>query len=169
MALISCYECGQQISSEATSCPQCGAPQKSTGVAATTGVAPPPAGQPESVVWEGRKSHLLYGWYWFFGILLAVVLVGIFMIAWIYLDRSRRRYRITTRRVIMESGIAEKCSSEVRIQDIRNMNVVRRGFPGLFDVGNIEFGTAGEEGIEVTFIGIPHPARVKEMVSQLQG
>lgn len=28
MALIACYECGRQISTEATSCPQCGAPKK---------------------------------------------------------------------------------------------------------------------------------------------
>src|ERR1051326_79880 len=137
MALIKCYECGREISSEAVVCPQCGAPQKQAAAAIAPSSASDPGltAAPETIVWEGSKSHLLYGWDWFFGILLFVVLIGIFLLLYIWLDRSRRRYRITTKRVMMESGIFEKCSSEVRIQDIRNINVVRHGFSGLFDVG----------------------------------
>ena len=55
MALLQCHECGSQVSSSATACPQCGAPpsvaETTTGVAVTTTQATS----------KRLKSHLLVG------------------------------------------------------------------------------------------------------------
>ena len=66
MALISCPECKQQVSTEAVSCPHCG--KQLTGSAAAAPTAGPgffvPGGAPgpEETLWEGRPSiALLYG------------------------------------------------------------------------------------------------------------
>ena len=66
MALISCPECKQQVSTEAVSCPHCG--KQLTGSAAAAPTAGPgifvPGGTPgpEETLWEGRPSiALLYG------------------------------------------------------------------------------------------------------------
>jgi hypothetical protein len=52
MALIRCYECGKEISSLATACPSCGAPQRST-------IAPPPL--PTEARPASRAKQLLWG------------------------------------------------------------------------------------------------------------
>jgi membrane protein YdbS with pleckstrin-like domain len=66
MALISCPECKQQVSTEAVSCPHCG--KQLTGSAAGAPTAGPgffvPGSTPgpEETLWEGRPSiALLYG------------------------------------------------------------------------------------------------------------
>src|SRR5262249_17821264 len=65
MALISCPECKQQVSTEAVSCPHCG--KQLTGSAAAPAAGPGlfvPGGAPgpEATLWEGRPSiPLLYG------------------------------------------------------------------------------------------------------------
>ena len=66
MALISCPECKQQVSTEAVACPHCG--KQLTGSAAAAPTAGPgffvPGGTPgsEETLWEGRPSiALLYG------------------------------------------------------------------------------------------------------------
>lgn len=66
MALVSCSECGKEISDKATSCPHCGAPK--TGNAAT---------QASSVQPQAKKGGL---WKWVIGIPIAlfafVMIVG---------------------------------------------------------------------------------------------
>jgi len=66
MALISCPECKQQVSTEAVSCPHCGKQLRGSAAAAPTagpGFFVPGGTQgPEETLWEGRPSiALLYG------------------------------------------------------------------------------------------------------------
>jgi hypothetical protein len=47
MALTTCYECGHEVSTSATACPNCGAPVKATGEAVPAPIPPPiPAAVP---------------------------------------------------------------------------------------------------------------------------
>src|SRR6478672_11011462 len=64
MALVSCPECKQQVSTEAVSCPHCG--KQLSSVAAAPAAASPLFGSaapgPEQVLWEGGPSiALVYG------------------------------------------------------------------------------------------------------------
>ena len=68
MALVTCPECGQQVSTGAVSCPHCGmvlssgavaGGPPSPGIVFAPGAAPP---VPEQTLWEGRPSvALVYG------------------------------------------------------------------------------------------------------------
>ncbi len=65
MALVSCPECKQQVSTEAATCPHCG--KRLSGIAAAPApgpvvFAPKVAPGPEQPLWEGRPSAaVLYG------------------------------------------------------------------------------------------------------------
>ena len=164
MALVDCYECGRQVSTAATACPQCGAPQSE----------PPPLASlatvqqvlPETSVWEGTASHWKYAAHWFLGILLLPFYgAGLLFLLWIWLDRSSRRYRVTSKRVITEVGIFSKGSSEIRIRDIRVINLLRSGVGGMFGVGTLQFGSAGTAGIEVAFEAVTDAERLKETIN----
>lgn len=90
MALVSCPECGKQVSTAAVSCPHCGmvltsgappspspAPATAAGVVFAPGAAP---SAPEQALWEGRPSLALV-----FGKILRLIIGAIVAVAFGYL------------------------------------------------------------------------------------
>src|SRR4051794_20672202 len=72
MALVTCPECNQQISTDAQSCPHCGKPVAGIPSTLTPGSALFASGSqpgPEQTLWEGRPSLALV-----FGKLLSVII-----------------------------------------------------------------------------------------------
>jgi len=55
------------------------------------------------------------------------------------LDRSGRKYSVTNRRVSVEYGIISKQSTELRIQDIRSINLTTSGIAGLLAEHGLRF------------------------------
>lgn len=150
------------------------------------------ADDPEKVLWSGACSHWHYFGHWLFGLLLvaaagagiyfyraeltpwrpwvylaplALLLMVISIIAW---KRASRRYEITPRRVVVQTGRFVKDSNEIRTQDIRSINVTKHGIGGLIGIGTIEFSSAATDDAEVTFIGISGADGVRDMVRKLQ-
>ena len=123
----------------------------------------------EETVWSGHPSHWHYAWAWFWGILLAAVGVGILIIVWIFLDRARRSYTVTTRKLIIEWGLFAKSSNEIRIKDIRSINVRKRGLLGLLGVGDVEFSSAATDKAEIVFSSIANATEVRDLVRKYQG
>jgi len=77
-------------------------------------------------------------------------------------------YHITERRVEMIYGFINRSSEEVRIRDIRNINVRREGLRGLLGVGDVEIASAGGGEVEVVFKGVWRPHAVKELIRSIQ-
>jgi len=50
---------------------------------------------------------------------------------------------VSNKRVKVEYGLFVKSSREVRISDIRSVNVVKKGVAGLFGIGTLEFSSSG--------------------------
>lgn len=148
--------------------------------------------QPEQILWSGRRSQWFYVGHWFWGIIIAAAMtVGIrynesqfsAWIPWIYggpllsvvlvvmgtvIARSRWKYQVTNRRVISENGLIMKDTNEVRIQDIRSINVTRSGLIGLFGVGRVEFSSAATDDADVIFYQIGGANAVRDLVRKLQ-
>jgi len=100
----------------------------------------------------------------FWGIILTPVLIGIPILIHVFWSRSRTRYRVTNRRVTIETGIFSRSSRELRIEDIRS--IAARA--NMFGIGDIEFSSAARDDAEVTFWGLSHIERVRDLVKQLQ-
>ncbi len=126
-----------------------------------------PAGAP---LWTGHPSHWRYFWWWLVGILLlAAYGAGLIIIAGIFIARARHAYMITQRMVIVEEGLVAKSSNEIRIQDIRSINMVKHGVAGLLGVGDLEISSAASDKAEITFRGVPHATRVRDLLRAQQG
>ncbi|MEZ5299436.1 MAG: PH domain-containing protein [Verrucomicrobiales bacterium] len=82
--------------------------------------------------------------------------------------RSYRVYLVTSARVEVVVGILSRSSREVRIDDIRAINVNKIGLLGFIGVGTVEFCTAGSDGVEVAFQQIHGAHRVKTLVRSLR-
>ena len=82
--------------------------------------------------------------------------------------RFSRDYLVTDERVEVVWGIIGRSSKEVRIQDIRAIDVHERGLAGLLGIGTVDFSSAGNAGVEVQFHQIRKAHSVKELVRDLQ-
>lgn len=82
--------------------------------------------------------------------------------------RGTKHYYVTDERVELIWGILGKSSREVRICDIRSIDVYESGLKGLLGLGTVDFSSAANSGIEVQFRDIRKAHEVKELVRQLQ-
>ena len=143
----------------------------------------------EQPMWSGRPSH----WNFFFSWLLAFIFlgagafclwiyfnggsnplllipgaIGILILLYIYISRARQLYVVTNRKVEIQTGLVVKSSNEVRVKDIRSINLTKHGFAGLIGIGSLEFSSAATDQAEVTFINIARADRVRDLVTNLQ-
>ncbi len=91
-----------------------------------------------------------------------------FVFCCILITRQQRDYFVSGERVETEWGIVGRSSREVRIADIRSIEVHHTGIKGWFGVGTVDFSSAGGNEVEVQFVNIRKPHRIKELVRQLQ-
>lgn len=127
------------------------------------------SGNEETTVWTGKPAHLNYFWSWLLGILLLPAGVGLLFVAGIFLARASRRYTVTNFRVSVQTGLIVKSTNEVRIRDIRSINVTKKSVSGLLGVGNLELSSAASDKAEIIFEGISGPDRVRDAIRQIQG
>jgi len=83
------------------------------------------------------------------------------------LVRFTHDYRIANRRIEVVTGLIARSSREVRIEDVRAINVTCRGLTGMFGIGTVEFFTSGDSP-EVSFERVWSARRVKTLVRRLQ-
>lgn len=107
-------------------------------------------------------DHFGGGW------LVAGCLLALLGLSYILFERSMQLYLITPERVELVKGFITKSSNEVRVRDIRAINVRKRGFIGLLGVATVEFASAGSDQIEVAFSNIWAAQEVKLLVRRLQ-
>ena len=146
----------------------------------------------EEVLWSGSVSHWHYAGKWLLAVVFLAALLATFfvhilddvtvlwvvrgvlavitlsLIVWISVDRSRRKYIVTNRRVSVEFGIVSKQSTELRIQDIRSINLTTTGLSGLAGIGRVEFSSAASDDADVIFWNTPNAEKIRDLVRSLQ-
>ncbi|MEN3942036.1 PH domain-containing protein [Prosthecobacter sp. SYSU 5D2] len=101
-----------------------------------------------------------------YALLSGVCAGGVLMAVWV--ARATRVYVVTEERVEVVWGILGRSSKEVRICDIRSIDVYESGLKGLLGLGTVDFSSAANSGIEVQFRDIRGAHAVKELVRKLQ-
>lgn len=91
---------------------------------------------------------------------VGLVLVGIAAVACL-----RYRYELTTRRAVTREGLVSRHTSEIQLDDVRNVVVQRSVADRLLGLGSISLSTAGQAGMEITFRSIRDPQRVADLVN----
>lgn len=96
------------------------------------------------------------------------LLAGMSVLLWAVLHRMSALYLITSLRVEAVSGLISKSSRELRIADIRTINVDRRGWTGWLGVGNVTFSGAGTPQEDVRFQRVWRASALKMLVRRMQ-
>lgn len=148
-----------------------------------TPVSPRRRAEPDRIVYSGHPSVLtcpfalgalvggVFGGFWLYRLdanltlaAFALALVGLVRLSYV---RFTHDYRIRRRRVEIVTGLLARSSREVRIEDIRSINVACRGVSGLFGIGTVDFLTSGDAP-EISFRKVWAARRVKGLVRRLQ-
>jgi membrane protein YdbS with pleckstrin-like domain len=123
------------------------------------------------LVVAGIASFFVDGSYfghWALAVRAAPFLCAVCIFLLIQFDRGRRVYQVTNRRVVVEWGILAKSSNEIRVQDIRSINVSKSGISGMLGIGNVEFSSAATDDAEVVFVHVPGADKVRDAVRALK-
>jgi len=83
-------------------------------------------------------------------------------------SRITNVYIVSPDRAELIQGLIAKSSKEVRIRDIRAINVIKRFPAGWLDVGNLEISSSASGEVEVLFKGVRAPHRIKKLIRQFQ-
>ena len=87
------------------------------------------------------------------------------VLLWAVLHRMSGHYILTTTRVECRRGLAAPRSRELRIPDVRAININGSGFPGI---GTITFTGPASPADDVVFRSMWRPGRLKLAVRRLQ-
>lgn len=145
-----------------------------------------PSHDDEVILFQGHPSWLAYPklllsaltaaslavvtWHVQLGIEWTVLLASIAGLCalFISIERTSTAYFVTPRRVEMEFGILGRSTREVRITDIRAIDVIQGGYTALLGLGAVEFDSSASAGAEVVFRNVRGPHQIKELVRSLQ-
>lgn len=96
------------------------------------------------------------GW----GVLVLVVLRLIFAAV----DRIVRVHRLTNRRMVSRFGILSTVRSEMMLERVQHLVVVRTLVERIFGIGSVGVSSAGTGNVEIVWRGVEKPERVREMI-----
>lgn len=138
----------------------------------------------ERLLFRGHPSWLCY-WKWVLlavglavaGALLAPLGLKYAVLGWLVasatlfavgLFRFSKDYLVTDERVEVIWGVIGRSSKEVRIRDIRSIDVRENALTGLLGLGSVDFSSSANSGVEVVFAQVRGAHKVKELVRELQ-
>ncbi|MDP9193790.1 MAG: PH domain-containing protein [Acidobacteriota bacterium] len=191
MPVITCPDCGRDVSTMATACPHCGRPSP----AGLTPIdsAPVPA-RKEETLWQGTPSMALLAGH-FAGIVLVAVGVPLFtrffagtmpegdglvrtgwvitaivlfiqvialLVAWITLRSTM--YRVTSQRVLVEQGVFSKKVDEIDLRYVDDSTFTQSLIERILGIGSVTLMSSDTSSPRYVLRSIKDPRGVREMI-----
>jgi uncharacterized membrane protein YdbT with pleckstrin-like domain len=112
------------------------------------------------VIWVPVQDK---SWVWLI-LFMPMVLGGLGLLVWWWVDRLGASIEITTKRTIMHRGIFSKSSSEVVHDNIRNIQVNQTFLQRMTQVGKIGISSSGQDGIELQVNHLRDPDNLRKII-----
>ncbi len=104
-------------------------------------------------------------WFWSSIALVAISIVAMF--AW-WVETRFSSLRVTNQRSVLQSGLIARETSEVRHDDVRNMQIDQSVFQRVLGVGTIAISSSGQDDFEIVAKGMPHPELLAKTIREYQ-
>ncbi len=116
-----------------------------------------------AAAWLFHHLHAELAWVIISGALAVLPLL------FVALDRLTTSYFITTHRVEIEFGMIGRSTKEVRIADIRAIDVEQDAYKALVGIGHVKFDSSAGPNAEVVFDNVRRPHNLRQAIRELQG
>jgi membrane protein YdbS with pleckstrin-like domain len=192
---MKCTQCGADVPAGAAFCSQCGAqlraaepasPDRNVGAARVQGKAAP-GSTPEKELWSGAYSPkamtsafigaallTVLGMIgasfagpvgWIAVAIGAAVLFGYLALLLVY-RRMSIRYRLTTQRLLRDTGILTRTGDHLLVINIDDVTVHQSVFDRMFGLGTIKLNTKDTTTPILLMQGIENPRHVADMIDE---
>jgi uncharacterized membrane protein YdbT with pleckstrin-like domain len=193
MPVITCPDCGRDVSTLATACPHCGRPSPA-GTAPIAAAQPP---GPEETLWQGTPSKALLMGHVLgivaalvgipllanffastipdlerssgmvrFGWIATAVVVGIQAIALLiaWIRLTSTKYRVTNQRVLVEQGIFSKAVDEIDLRYVDDSTFTQNLLERILGIGSVTLMSTDTNTPRYVLRSIRDPRGVREMI-----
>lgn len=92
--------------------------------------------------------------------LFGLAIYGVIRLVLWWLSMKNTTLTLTTQRVIVESGIFAKRTTEIPMKDIAEIQVAQNFFTRMVDVGDLVLLCAGAQRKQLVVMAVPHPTEV---------
>jgi uncharacterized membrane protein YdbT with pleckstrin-like domain len=173
MALQPCRECGEMVSTEATSCPKCGAPNPTQSAEAIS------AGNSEQTVYHAHVHPIVYFWALIFTAVFVVTMViqgeplamrvgfgALALVVWIacWIMARSVDFVVTNRRVMTRAGVLNKNSQETLLEKVETVGIHQDLLGRVLNYGTVTVvGTGGSHDV---FRRIARPLKLREIIHE---
>jgi uncharacterized membrane protein YdbT with pleckstrin-like domain len=125
-------------------------------------IATPPTPAEEKPIFELRPAARAYLGLMIWGVLLAVFVVGIFLLLRVWYLVASTRYRLTTQRLFVQTGLIAKKLEEVELFRVKDVTVNQGFLQRLLGVGSVVVLSTDDTAPRLELAGILKPVEVKE-------
>lgn len=194
MPVISCPDCGRDVSTIATACPHCGRPSPAGTAPIGSPVTTP---KKEETLWRGTPSTLLLAGYILgivlvlvvipflahffartmpdleraanmvaFGWISAFALAGVLLIAFLvaWIRIRSTQYTITNQRVLIEQGIFSKTVDEIDLRYVDDSSFAQSLLDRILGIGSVTLMSSDASTPRYVLRSIRDPRGVREMI-----
>ena len=98
-------------------------------------------------------------------LLLVPIGVGIYFLVRWWIKNYDTRLTLTDGIVIFERGILNTNTTEVRMVDIRAVEIDRTFIERILGTGTIRISSAASDGYEIEIIAMPNPEKVRRIIN----
>lgn len=103
------------------------------------------------------------------GFLLLPILIGTYFLGRALIHIYTTDYIVTNKRIVVKSGILTTRRTEVRIADVRGVDVTRSLWQRMIGAGTVSIGTAATAGVEIYMVDVPDPQKIVDAVISARG
>lgn len=119
----------------------------------------------EELVWTGGPDRRTLLPAVLVGIPLAIVLIGLLIIAGEYLRVTNMHYVVTNRALYRKTGVLSRDVKRIEHGKVQDISYTQSALGAHFGYGTVEISTAGGSGIEMAFKSVPDPRAVQHIIS----
>ena len=117
----------------------------------------------ERVLHRGRLSLVPYWGWLLLGVVLAVVVVGLGILAWVFIKVRSTELAITNKRVIAKFGFIRRSTIEINLSKVESIQVDQSLLGRMFNFGTVIIAGAGSPVAPIANVADPIEFRKKFM------